>query len=168
MFGISKIRPGSFIFVVKHDEISNYVVIGRVISDSRNKTYFVRGTSFRPVGLIERIRSGRAHGKPVDALDNPDPNNCIFLIIDRVDTNTFNDIIDTKHDKVIPINENRFFVLDGWLKESFADLFANYFNSSSQEERMDARDIIINKMNTLLSPELKEHVYAVARSSRIL
>ena len=56
------------------------------MSENKNKTYHVRGTSFfRPVGLIERIRAGSAHGKPMEALNNPDPNNCIFLIIDRVE-----------------------------------------------------------------------------------
>ena len=117
-----KLRPGSFVFVVKRDEISNYIVIGRIMSENNNKTYHVRGTFFRPVGLIERIRAGSAQGKPMEALNNPDPNNCIFLIIDRLDTDSFDDIIDARYDKIIPINENRFFVLDGWLKESFSDI----------------------------------------------
>ena len=77
-------------------------------------------------------------------------------------------LIDTKYDKIYPINENRFFVLDGWIKEGFSDIFSNFFNSSSQEEKIEARNIVIQKMNSLISPELKEHVYAVARSSRIL
>ena len=34
MFGMSKLRPGNFVFVVKRDEISNYVIIGKIISDS--------------------------------------------------------------------------------------------------------------------------------------
>ena len=72
------------------------------------------------------------------------------------------------HDKIFPINENRYFVLDGWIKEGFSDIFSNFFNSSSQDEKIEARDVIIKKMNSLISPELKEHVYAVARSSRIL
>ena len=168
MFGISKIRIGSFVFVVKRDEISNFIVIGRVMAENNNKTYTVKGTFFRPVGLIERIQAGRARGKPVDALNNPDPNNCVFLIIDKVDTYSYNDIVDAKYDKIMPINENRFFVLDGWLKESFSDIFSNFFNAPSQEEKLEARDVIIKKMNSLISPELKEHVYAVARSARIL
>ncbi len=131
MFGSSKIRPGSFVFVVRQDEVSNFIIIGRIISEN-NKTYQVRGTFFRPVGLIERIRSGRAQGKPVEALNNPDPNNCIFLILDKVDTGIYDDVIDAKFDKLYPINENRFFVLDGWLKESFSDIFSNFFNSSTQ------------------------------------
>ncbi|HVH95736.1 MAG TPA: hypothetical protein VM682_02170 [Bacillus sp. (in: firmicutes)] len=168
MFGISKIRPGAFVFVVRHDEFSNYIVIGRIMSENKNKTYHVRGTSFRPIGLIERIRAGRAQGKPMEALNDPDPNNCIFLIIDRVEYETFNDLIDARYDKIIPINENRFFVLDGWLKENFSDLFANFFKSSSSEEKLEAREVIIRRMNSLISPELKDHVYAVARGSRIL
>jgi len=167
MFGSSKIRPGSFVFVVRRDEVSNFIIIGRIMTEN-NKTYQVRGTFFRPVGLIERIRSGRAQGKPVEALNNPDPNNCIFLILDKVDTGIYDDVIDAKYDKLFPINENRFFVLDGWLKESFSGMFSNFFNSSTQEERLEARNVIINKMNSIISPELKEHVYAVARSSRIL
>ena len=142
--------------------------LGYQKSAHKNKTYHVRGTSFRPVGLIERIRAGRAQGKPMEALNDPDPNNCIFLIIDRVEYETFNDLIDARYDKLIPINENRFFVLDGWLKENFLVLFANFFNSPSSEDIVEAREVIIRRMNSLISPELKDHVYAVARSSRIL
>ncbi len=167
MFGISKVKPGSFVFVSKKDNISNFIVIGRVLSEN-NKVYKIKGTFIRPIGLLERVQSGRVHGKPVEALNNPDPNNCIFLIIDRVDTGIYEDNVDSKHEKVTPINENRYFVLDGWIKESFSELFGNYFNSSSMDERAEARSILIGKMNSLLSQELKDHVYAVARSSKIL
>jgi hypothetical protein len=167
MFG-SKFRTGGFIFAVRRDETSNFIIIGRIMGQNGNKTYDVKGTYFRPIGLIERINSGKAQGKPLEALNNPDPNNCIFLILDRVDSGIYNDKVDPKYDKLYPINENRYFVLDGWIKESFSDLFSNFFNSSSQEERMESRNTLIQRMNSLISPELKEHVYAVARSSRIL
>lgn len=167
MFGMSKLRPGNFVFIVKKDENSNYVIIGKIVSDN-DKVLRVRGTFIKPVGLLERIRSGRAQGKPVEALNNPEPNNCIFFIIDKLDTGNFEDTIDPRVDKVIPINENRFFVLDGWIKESFSELFSNYFSSTSDEDKSEARSILIKKMNSLMSQELKEHVYAVARSSRIL
>jgi len=167
MFG-SKIRTGGFVFAVRRDEISNLVIIGRIMAENSGKTYDVKGFFFRPIGLIERIKSGKAQGKPVEALDNPDPNNCIFLILDKVDTGIYNDRVDSKYDKLYPINENRYFVLDGWIKESFSDLFSSFFNSTTQEEKMEARGVIINKMNSLISPDLKDHVYAVARSSRIL
>ncbi|MDQ2684598.1 MAG: hypothetical protein M3Y25_02005 [Thermoproteota archaeon] len=166
MFG-SKLKPGGFAFVVKRDDTSNYIVIGRIISET-NKIYKVKGTFIRPVGLIERIRAGRAQGKPSEALNNPDPNNCIFFIIDRLDTGNFDDIVDPRVDKITPINENRYFVLDGWIKESLPELFSNYFNATSEDERLEARSVLINRMNSLISQELKEHVYAVVRSSQIL
>lgn len=167
MFGMSKLKPGSFVFVVKRDDTSNYIVIGRIVSDA-DKVYRIRGTFIRPIGLIERIRAGRAQGKPIDALNNPDPNNCIFFIIDRLDTGNFDEVVDPRVDKIISINENRYFVLDGWIKESMPELFSNYFNSTSEDEKAEARSILINRMNSLMSQELKEHVYAVARSSQIL
>lgn len=167
MFGISKLRPGRFVFVVKRDESSNFIIIGKIVSDD-NKIYKIKGTFMKPIGLLERIRSGRAQGKPVDALNNPDPDNCVFLLLDKLDTGHYEDFIDPRRDKIIPINENRFFVLDGWIKESLSELFSNYFNSTSDEERAEARTILIKKMNSLMSQELKEHVYAVVRSSRIL
>jgi hypothetical protein len=167
MFGMSKLKPGSFAFVVKRDEASNYIVIGKILSDY-NKVYRIKGTFIRPIGLIERVNAGRAQGKPAEALNNPDPNNCVFLIIDRLDSGEFDEEVDPRYDKIIPINENRFFVLDGWVKESLSDLFYNYFNSSTPEERDEARSVLISRMNSLVSQELKEHVYAVARSSRIL
>src|SRR6187200_3176314 len=167
MFGKSKLKPGNLVFVVRRDENSNYVIICKIISD-HVKVIRIKGTFLKPVGQLERIRSGRPEGKPIEAIDNPEPNNCIFFIIDRLDTGDFEDVIDPKIDKVIPINENRYFVLDGWIKESFAELFSNYFSSASEEERSEARTMLIKKMNSLMSQELKEHVYAVARSSRIL
>lgn len=167
MFGMSKLKPGSFVFVVKRDEASNYVVIGKILSDYNN-IYRVKGTFIRPVGLIERVSAGRAQGKPTEALNNPDPNNCVFFIIDRLDSGDFDEEVDPRVDKLTPINENRFFVLDGWIKESLSELFFDYFNSSTDEERLEARSTLIGKMNSLMSQELKEHVYAVARSSRIL
>ena len=42
MFGMSKLRPGNFVFVVKRDENSNYVIIGKIISD-HDKVFIVRG-----------------------------------------------------------------------------------------------------------------------------
>jgi hypothetical protein len=164
---MSKLKAGSFVFVVKRDDTSNYIVIGRIVSEV-DKVYRIRGTFIRPIGLIERIRAGRAQGKPIDALNNPDPNNCVFFIIDTLDTGNFDEEVDPRIDKITPINENRYFVLDGWIKESMPELFSNYFNSASADEKSEARSILINRMNSLMSQELKEHVYAVARSSQIL
>ncbi len=76
------------------------------------------------LGLIERIESGRASGRPSEALSNPDPNNCIFILIDRVETGKFNEEVDQTTSRVTWINENRYLVLDGWIKENLPDIFA--------------------------------------------
>ena len=77
-------------------------------------------------------------------------------------------ILDQSTNKVSWINERRFFVLEGWIKENIADLFADVLYSQSEEEKYHYRAILIEKMNSLYDRDLKEHVYAVARSAKIL
>ena len=66
------------------------------------------------------------------------------------------------------INEERFHVLDGWIKENLPELFANVLRAASIEDRMQARSILLEKMNSLYERDLKDHMYAVARSTKIL
>ena len=87
MFGLSRgrLKPGEYVFVVQKEHNYNTLVIGAVQSITGSKIQ-VRGTYVRPIGLIESIESGRIAGRPKEVLSNPDPNNCIFMLIDRVET----------------------------------------------------------------------------------
>ena len=161
------IKPGHYVFVVQKDGKYNKIIIGRIRSVNGSKVH-VAGTYVRPLGLIERIESGRAAGRPSDALSNPDPNNCIFLLIDRVETGKFNEEVDQATSKVIWINESRYLVLDGWIKENLPEIFAAALSPGTEESRAQARQTLIEKMNSLYERDLKEHVYAVARSAKIL
>lgn len=161
------IKPGSYVFVAQKEGHYSKIIIGRVQSSNGNKVHVV-GTYIRPQGLIERIQAGRAGGRPIEALSNPDPNNCIFMLIDRVETGRFNEEVDQSSAKVIWINENRYLVLDGWIKENFPDIFAAALSARTEEERNEARSLLLEKMNSLYERDLKEHVYAVARSAKIL
>jgi hypothetical protein len=161
------IKAGQYVFVVQKDTRHNKIIIGRIRSVNGSKVH-VGGTYVRPLGLIERIESGRAAGRPSDALSNPDPNNCIFLLIDRVETGKFNEEVDQATSKVIWINESRYLVLDGWIKENLPDIFASALSASTEESRAQARQTLIEKMDSLYERDLKEHVYAVARSAKIL
>jgi hypothetical protein len=58
--------------------------------------------------------------------------------------------------------------LDGWIKENLSEMFANVISSYSEEERDHFRSVLIEKMNSLYDKDLKDHVYAVVRSTRIL
>ena len=167
MFGRGRIKPGEYVFVVQSDQNYNKLIIGMVQSANGNKIQ-VRGSYIRPIGLIERVKRGHSGDRPREVLDNPDPNNCIFMLIDRVETGSFNQEIDQQTSKIIWINEKRFFVLDGWIRENLPDMFADVLRAATEQERLQARTILLEKMNSLYEKDLKDHLYAVARSTKVL
>ena len=167
MFGKGGIKPGEFVFVVQKDGEYNKVVIGRIQAVKGNKVH-IAGTQIRPSGLIQRVGAGTAGERSKQVLSNPDPNNCIFMLIDRVETAPFNGESDQVVDRVIWINESRYLVLDGWIKENFPEIFAAALTSPTEEDRQQARAVLREKMGSLYERDLKEHVYAVARSARLL
>ena len=166
MFGRGKIKAGDHVFVVQKDQLTNTIIIGKVQSVDGDRIR-VNGTVIKPVGLLERVKAGRAIGRPKEVLENPDPNNCIFMLIDRVETQIFSQEVNQNSSKIIWINERRYFVLDGWLKENLPDIFASVL-SASGDERLEARAMLLEKMNSIYEKDLKEHLYAVARSTRVL
>jgi hypothetical protein len=167
MFGRGRIRRGDYLFVVKKDQSYNTLIIGRAESVNGDKIQ-ITGTYIRPVGLIERVRSGRAEGRPREVLDNPDPNNCIFMLIDKVETGIFSEEVDRNGSKITWINEKRYYVLDGWVRENLPDMFSDVLRARSEQERLQARATLLEKMNSLYEKDLKDHLYAVARSTKIL
>jgi hypothetical protein len=167
MFGKGKIRSGEYVFVVQKDLNHVRLIIGRIQNVNGSKIQ-VNGFYIRPVGLIDHVESGSGKGRPYEVLKNPDPNNCIFMLIDRVETGMYNQEVDQNVDKTIWINEKRYFVLDGWVRENLPDIFADVLRATSEEQRLQARGILIEKMNSLYERDLKDHLYAVARSTRVL
>ena len=167
MFGRGRIKPGEYVFVVQSDQDYNKLIIGMVQSANGNKIQ-VKGSYIRPIGLIERVKRGHTGDRPREVLNNPDPNNCIFMLIDRVETGSFNQEIDQQTSKIIWINEKRFFVLDGWIRENLPDMFADVLRADTEQERLQARTILLEKMNSLYEKDLKDHLYAVARSTKVL
>lgn len=167
MFGKQELKPGNYAFIVQKDGDYNRIVIGRIQSTSGGKFRIV-GTFIRPQGLIERIKAGKAGERAAQVLASPDPNNCIFLLIERIETGRFNEEVDQSNSRVIWINENRYLVLDGWIKENFPEIFSSALSAATAEERAQARLVLREKMNSLYERDLKEHVYAVARSARLL
>jgi hypothetical protein len=171
MFGRSgarKIKVNDYVFVVQKEQQDNTIlIIGRVESVNGTRIQ-VMGSYIRPTGLIEHVKSGHISGRPKEVLENPDPNNCIFMLIDRVETGRFYQEIDQSTAKTIWINEKRFFVLDGWIRENLPDMFADVLRAGTDQQRSEARSQLLDKMNSLYERDLKEHVYAVARSTKLL
>ncbi|MFZ0263502.1 MAG: hypothetical protein WAL42_00320, partial [Nitrososphaeraceae archaeon] len=89
MFGKGKIRSGEYVFVVQKDLNHIRLIIGRIQNVNGSKIQ-VNGFYIRPVGLIDHVESGSGKGRPSEVLKNPDPNNCIFMLIDRVETGMYN------------------------------------------------------------------------------
>ena len=171
MFGRSgarKIKVNDYVFVVqKEQQDNNILIIGRVESVNGTRIQ-VMGSYIRPTGLIEHVKSGHISGRPKEVLENPDPNNCIFMLIDRVESGRFYQEVDQSTTKTIWINEKRFFVLDGWIRENLPDMFADVLRAGTDQQRSEARSQLLDKMNSLYERDLKEHVYAVARSTKVL
>jgi hypothetical protein len=169
MFGRSKgkIKAGECVFVSQPYDKYTRVIIGRITS-TNGSIVNVEGFSIIPAGLIDKVRSGQGEGRPKEVLTSPDPNNCIFMLIDRVETGSFNGEIDENSSKVTWINEERYHVLDGWIKENLPEMFANVLRAHTQEDRAQARATLLEKMNSLYERDLKDHLYAVARSTKIL
>ncbi len=167
MFGRGRIKLGDHVFVVDKDHKYTKLVIGRVQA-VRGRMLLVQGTYIRPIGLIQRVESGYALGRPQEVLQNPDPNNCIFMLIDRVEAGYFNGELDQDVIKATWINEKRYYVLDGWIREHLPDMFADVLRASTEQERLDARTILLEKMNSLYEKDLKDHLYTVVRSTNIL
>ncbi len=167
LFGRNKIKDGDYVFVSQEYSEKIRLVIGRIISLTESMAR-IRGSYVIPLGLIEKVSSGRGEGRPREVLQNPDPNNCIFMLIDNVETGNFDEEIDINSSKIKWINEERFHVLDGWIKENLPEIFANVLRAKSNEDRMQARTILLEKMNSLYERDLKDHMYAVARSTKIL
>ncbi len=90
------------------------------------------------------------------------------MLIDRVETGSFNQEIDQQTSKIIWINERRFFILDGWIRENLPDMFADVLRADTEQERLHARTILVEKMNSLYEKDLKDHLYTVARSTKVL
>lgn len=167
MFGKGGIKPGEFVFVVQKDGEYNRLLIGR-IQAVKGSSVHLAGTQIRPSGLIERIKAGKAGDHSKQVISNPDPNNCIFMLIDRVETTPFNGEVDQGKDRVIWINENRYLVLDGWIKESLPEIFAAALTALTEDDRQHAKAVLREKMGSLYERDLKDHVYAVARSAKLL
>jgi hypothetical protein len=47
-------------------------------------------------------------------------------------------------------------------------MFADVLRANTEEERMHARTTLLEKMNSLYEKDLKDHLYAVVRSTKIL
>ncbi len=169
LFKSNKIQVGSYVFTTMYDELTKHkmIVAGRVkMLDDNNLD--IEGLYVKPLGLIKRKDSGKLGEHSLQVLNDPTPDNCIFILIDTIEYGPFSDKIDMSKNKPIRIHEHKYLLLDAWIKENLPEMFAEIFRSNSTEERLQTRSILLEKMNSLYDKDLKEHLYAVLRSTKIL
>ena len=86
----------------------------------------------------------------------------------RTEHDTFNDTLDINENKVIELSEKSFYVLDGWIRESLPELLNNVLSLPEGAERDQAKRVLKQRMDTLYDKNLKQNLYSVCRSLKVL
>ncbi|MFQ5921072.1 MAG: hypothetical protein ACE5JV_03550 [Nitrososphaerales archaeon] len=169
MFGLGKknvFRDGDYVFATVNEGDLNKVIAGLVEFGGPGKVK-VFGLYIRPVGLLERVQSGRAGPRFAEVLKSPHPDNLIHMLIHKVETGEFHDYVDLDKDMVMKIGAKRYTEIDVWIREGFPELFSIML-SPSDTRKDEAKQIFMDKMHNMYDEELKHTVYSVARSLRLL
>lgn len=168
MFGFGKggvFRDGDYVFATVAEGSYSKVIVGLVEFGGPGKIK-VAGLYIRPVGLLERVQSGKAGAHFHDVLQSPTPNNLVHVMINRVEAGDFHDYIDTEQSKTVKIGAKRYTEIDNWIKEGFPELFSIMLSPDDQR-REEAKKIFLDRMHNMHDQELKQTVYSVARQLRI-
>ena len=160
MFGSKKrtLKEGNFVFTAKPaDEYCNFV-IGIVTGVDGNRVG-VNGFIVNPIGLKNKVLQGKAGTRSKEMLKEPTSENCIFALIYRTEYENFTDVLDLEKEKVEILSKKQYTILDGWIRESVSELINNV---------LSLKRILKQKMENLYDKNLKQNLYSVCRSLKIL
>ena len=169
MFGSKKrtLKEGSFVFTAKPaDEYCNFV-IGIVTGVDGNRVG-VNGFIVNPVGLKNKVLQGKAGTRSKEMLREPTSENCIFALIYRIEHENFTDVLDLEKEKVEILSKKQYTILDGWIRESLSELINNVLSLPDGSDQDHAKRILKQKMENLYDKNLKQNLYSVCRSLKIL
>ena len=169
MFGSKKgtLKEGNFVFTAKPaDEYCNFV-IGIVTGVDGNRVG-VNGFIVNPIGLKNKVLQGKAGTRSKELLKEPTSENCIFALIYRTEYENFTDVLDLEKEKVEILSKKQYTILDGWIRESLSELINNVLSLPDGSEQDHAKRILKQKMENLYDKNLKQNLYSVCRSLKIL
>jgi len=166
-FGKKGLKEGDFIFARQPDGEYNKIIFGAVTGVQDTKIG-VNGIIINPVGLRNKIEQGKAGARSAEILKNPNPDNCIQMLIYRIEHDNFNEIIDLNEHKVLELPNRVYATLEGWIRESLSELVNNVLSLPPGSERDEAKRILKQRMDTLFDKSLKRTLYSVCRSLKIL
>ncbi|HIH07690.1 MAG TPA: hypothetical protein HA292_04735 [Candidatus Nitrosotenuis sp.] len=161
------LQEGAYVFASKSDGQYNNVIVGVVSGIDGNKIG-VSGLVINMAGLKNKVLQGKAGPRSDEILKNPTPENCILGFVYRTEHDTFNDTLDINENKVIELSEKSFYVLDGWIRESLPELLNNVLSLPEGAERDQAKRVLKQRMDTLYDKNLKQNLYSVCRSLKVL
>ena len=169
MFGLGKkgLKEGDFVFARQPDGEYNKIIFGAV-TGVQGKKIGVNGIIINPVGLRNKIEQGKAGARSAEILKNPNPDNCIQILIYRIEHDNFNEIIDLNEHQVLELPNRVYATLEGWIRESLSELVNNVLSLPPGSERDEAKRILKQRMDTLFDKSLKRTLYSVCRSLKIL
>ena len=169
MFGSKKgtLKEGNFVFTAKPaDEYCNFV-IGIVTGVDGNRVG-VNGFIVNPIGLKNKVLQGKAGTRSKEMLKEPTSENCIFALIYRIEQENFTDVLDLEKEKVEILSKKVYTILDGWIRESLSELINNVLSLPDGSDQDHAKRILKQKMENLYDKNLKQNLYSVCRSLKIL
>ena len=169
MLGLGKkgLKEGDFIFARRSDGEYNKIIFGAVTGVQGTKIG-VNGIIINPVGLRNKIEQGKAGTRSIEILKNPNPDNCIHLLIYRIEHENFNEVVDLDKEQVLELPNRVYATLEGWIRESLSELVNNVLSLPPGSERDEAKRILKQRMDTLFDKSLKRTLYSVCRSLKIL
>ena len=172
MFGLGKKgiklpKEGDFIFARRPDGEYNKIIFGAV-TGVHGKKIGVNGIIINPVGLKNKVEQGKAGSRSIEILKYPNPDNCIHLLIYRIEHENFNDIVDLDKEQVLELPNRVYATLEGWIRESLSELTNAVLSLPPGSERDEAKRILKQRRDTLFDKPLKRTLYAVCRSLNIL
>jgi len=169
MFGLGKKghKEGDFIFARRPDGEYNKIIFGAV-TGVHGKKIGVNGIIINPVGIKNKIEQGKAGARSAEILKNPNPDNCIQLLIYRIEHDNFNEIIDLNELQVLGLPYRVYATLEGWIREALSELVNIGQSLPPGSERDEAKRILKQRMDTLFDKPLKRTLYSVCRSLKIL
>ncbi len=169
MFGLGKkgLKEGDFVFARRPDGEYNKIIFGAV-TGVHGKKIGVNGIIINPVGLKNKVEQGKAGSRAIEILKNPNPDNCIHLLIYRIEHENFNDVVDLDKEQVLELPNRVYATLDGWVRESLSELINNVLSLPPGSERDQAKIVLKQRMDTLFDKQLKRTLYAICRSLKIL
>jgi hypothetical protein len=160
-------KEGDHVFLVKSNGEYKKFIFG-TITGVNDKKIGINGVIVDPVGLLNKVKQGKAGTRSQEILENPTPENCIFSLIYRIEHENFTDVIDIEETRITQIPPKTYSVLDGWVRESLPELLNNVLSLPAGSEKEHAKQILRQRMDTLYDKNLKRNLYSVCRSLRVL